>query len=88
MSLFDTLTNKAEELAGKVGIPSDQVLSIASTIQAQVGDGSSEIAAIEAAAAEHGVPVDTIKALVGHANGTGGDIAGQIGGMLGGFLKS
>ena len=87
MSLFDSLTNKAEELAGKVGIPPDQVLSIASSIEAKTGDGSSQIEAIEAAAAEHGVPVDTIKALVGHASGAG-DIEGGIGNALGGFLKT
>lgn len=69
MSLFDSLTNKAEELAGKVGIPPEQVLSIASAIEAKTGDGSSQMEAIEAAAAEHGLPVDTIKALVGHASG-------------------
>ncbi len=87
MTLFDSLTNKAEELAGKVGIPPEQVLSIASSIEAKTGDGSSEIEAIEAAAAEHGLPVDTIKTLVGHANGSG-DIASEIGGALSGFLKS
>jgi hypothetical protein len=86
MSLFDSLTNKAEELAGKVGIPPDQVLSIASSIEAKTGNGSSQIEAIEAAAAEHGLPVDTIKALVGHAGGSS-DIAGEISGALGGFLK-
>ena len=86
MSLFDSLTNKAEELAGKVGIPPEQVLSIASAIEAKTGDGSSQIEAIEAAAAAHGLPVDTIKALVGHAGGTG-DIAGEIGSSLGGLLK-
>ncbi len=86
MSLFDSPTSKAEELAGKVGIPSNQVLSIASTIQAQMGDGSSQIAAIEAAAAEHGVPVDTINALLGYATGNS-NIASEIGGDLSGFLK-
>jgi len=87
MSLFDSLTNKAEELAGKVGIPPEQVLSIASSIEAKTGDGSSQIEALEAAAAEHGLPVDTIKALIGHASGSG-DIASKIGGALSGFLKS
>jgi hypothetical protein len=86
MSLFDSLTNKAQELSEKVGIPPEQVLSIASSIEAKTGDGSSQIAAIEAAAAEHGLPVDTIKALVGHATGSD-DIAGEISNALGGFLK-
>jgi hypothetical protein len=86
MSLFDMLTNKAEELAGKVGIPPEQVLAIASTIEAKTGDGSSQLAAIEAAAAEHGLPVEKIQELMEHAGGAT-SMMGSLGGMASGFLK-
>jgi hypothetical protein len=86
MSLFDSLTSKAEELAGKVGIPPDQVLSIASSIEAKTGDGSSQMAAIEAAAAEHGLPVEKIQELLGHAGGTS-DVVGTIGGIASGLFN-
>jgi hypothetical protein len=86
MSLFDILTNKAEELAGRVGIPPEQVLSIASAIEAKTGDGSSQVAAIEAAAAEHGLPVEKIQELMGHAN-EAGNVLGSLSGMASSFLK-
>jgi hypothetical protein len=85
MSLFDILTSNAEDLAGKVGIPSEQVLSIASMIEAKTGDGSSQIEAIEAAAAEHGLPVEKIQELVGHA-GSAGDLMQGLGNLASGFL--
>ncbi len=86
MSLFDVLTSKAEELSGRVGIPPEQVLSIASMIEAKTGDCSSQIAAIEAAAAEHGLPVDKIQELIGHAGGASA-VMGELGSLASGFLK-
>jgi hypothetical protein len=86
MSLFDAMTSKAEELAGRVGIPPDQVLSIASAIEAKTGDGSSQMAAIEAAAAEHGLPVEKIQELVGHAGGASAAM-GELSSMASGFMK-
>jgi len=67
MGLFDNLVSQAEDIAGKAGISPDQVQSIASAIQAKVGDGSSQREALEAAAAAHGLPVAKIEEILGHA---------------------
>ncbi len=88
MSLFDMMTGKAEELAGKVGIPPETVLSVASMIEAKTGDGSSQLAAIEATAAEHGLSVEKIQELMGHAGISSGDIMGKMSGIAGGLFKS
>ena len=88
MSLFDMITGKAEELAGKVGIPSETVLSVASMIEAKTGDGSSHLEAIQAAAAEHGLSVEKVQELMGHAGISSDGVMGKISGIAGGLFKS
>jgi hypothetical protein len=86
MGFFDNLEGQAEAIAGKAGISPDQVQSISATIQAKLGDGGSQTEAIEAAAAAHGIPVEKIQEVLGHA-GSSGDIMGELGGLASGFLK-
>ena len=61
MGLFDNIESNLESIGGKVGLSPDQVKEIANTVQANLtsSDGN-PAAAIEAAAAQHGVSVDTI----------------------------
>jgi len=82
MGLFDNLINEAETIGGKVGLSPDQVHAIANTVQANLtsSDGN-PAAAIEAAAAQHGIPVSTIEAMINHGGGLEselGDIAGTL----------
>ena len=86
MDLFATLISKAEDIAGKAGIPVDQVKSIGDMVQAKLGDGSSQLAALEEAAREHGVPVEKVQEIFAHA-GNSGDLMGELGGLAGGFFK-
>jgi hypothetical protein len=55
-------------------------------IEAKTGEGSDHVAAIEAAAAEHGLSVEKVQELLGHATGSG-DIMGKISGMAGGLFN-
>ena len=80
MGLFDTLESQAEAIAGKAGVTPDQVKAIGDTIRAQLGDGSNHVAALESAAAQHGIPVDKIQEILGHA-GSSGDLASELGGV-------
>jgi hypothetical protein len=86
MGLFDTLLSQADDLAGKVGITPDQVQSIASSIQSKIGDGSEQMAAVEQVAQEHGLPVEKVQELLGHA-GSAGDVESELSGLASGFFN-
>ena len=61
MGLFDNIESNLESIGGKVGLPPGQVKEIANTVQANLTSSDGNPAdAIEAAAAQHGVSVDTI----------------------------
>ena len=85
MGLFDVLESNAEEIAGKAGISPDQVKSISATLQSNFGDGSDPAAALEKTAAAHGLPVDKIQELLGHA-GSDGNLTSGLGGLAKGLL--
>jgi hypothetical protein len=87
MGLFDTLENEAEAIGAKAGLSPQQVQSISATIQSKLGQGTSQRQALEADAAEHGLPVEKIEELLGHAGGSG-NLMGELSGLAGGFLKS
>jgi len=57
-----------------------------STLQGKLGGGTDQLAAIEQTAREHGVPVETIQALIAHADtssGIGGFIASETKSLFG-----
>ena len=69
MSLFDMMESKCEEMAGRYGIPADQVRALSATLQSKMGEGQDHLQALEATAREHGLPVDQVQALVDHCGG-------------------
>jgi len=82
MGLFDNIEISLDAIAGKVGISPDQVREISNTFQANLtsSDGN-PLSAIEATAAQHGVPVATIQEILNHGGGLEsglGDIAGSL----------
>ena len=86
MGLFDNITANLDTIAGKVGMTPDQVNAITTTLQAKITEaGGDHVAALQATAAQHGIPVDKLQELVNHG---GGDLAGQAASLLGGLLKS
>lgn len=84
MGLFDVLQGNLDAIAGKIGMTPDQVKSITDTLQAQLKQtGGNHLAAMEATAAQHGVPVDQIQQLLTH-----GGVADQLEGYAKGLFKS
>jgi hypothetical protein len=87
MGLFDEMESRCEEIAGKAGISPDQVQSMSAMLQSKLGDGSSQVEAIEAVAREHGVPVEKLQEVISHCGGSP-DLGSDVGSIVGGFLKS
>lgn len=86
MGLFDELESRCEEIAGKYGIPADQVRNVSATLQAKMGDGTGHMEALEATAREHGLPVDAVKGMLDHVGGTDA-LMGAAANLASGFLK-
>jgi hypothetical protein len=85
MGLFDNIENNLDSIAGKVGLSSDQVREIANSVQANLtsSDGN-PAAALEAAAAQHGVPVAAIEEILNH----GGGLESELGNFAGSLFKA
>jgi hypothetical protein len=85
MGLFDMIEGNLDSIAGKVGITPDQVREIANTVQANLtsSDGN-PAAALEATAAQHGVPVSTIQEILNH----GGGLESELGEFAGSLFKA
>jgi hypothetical protein len=82
MGLFDNIEGNLDSIAGKVGLTPEQVREIANAVQANLtsSDGN-PAAALEAAAAQQGVSVETIQEILNHGGGLQselGDIAGTL----------
>ena len=87
MGVFDVLENEAETIGAKAGLSPQQVQSISATIQSKLGQGTSQREALETAAAKHGLPVEKIEELLGHAGGSD-NLMGELGGLADGLFKS
>src|SRR5215472_3891611 len=78
MGLFDNINANLDAIAGKVGMTPDQVSAITNTLQSKMTEvGGNQLAALEATAAQHGVPVDKLQAIMTH-----GSLADQAGGLI------
>jgi hypothetical protein len=86
VGLFDMMESKCEEMAGRYGIPADQVRALSATLQSKMGDGTDHMEALEATAKEHGLPVDQVQALVDHCGGSEA-LMGEAASFASNFLK-
>jgi hypothetical protein len=79
MGLFDNLEAKAGEIAKNTSLAVADVHAIANTFQANLtsSDGNPE-AAIEAAAAQHGVDTATVRKIVSRAGGLESEIGDVV----------
>ena len=88
MGLFDSIMADVDGVAAKVGLQPDQVQALTATLESKIGGGTDQMAAIEQAAQEHGVPVEAIQAVLAHVNTQGG-VASELGSLAEGlFSKS
>jgi hypothetical protein len=85
MPLFDNIESNLEAIAGKVGLPPDEVRAIANSVQANLtsSDGNPE-AALEATAAQHDVSIETIQKILN----LGGGLESELGDFAGTLFKS
>ena len=84
MGLFDNLESQADAIAVKVGISADQVRAISNTVQANLTSSEGNpAAALEAAAAQHGLSVSTIQEILNH----GGGLESELGDFAGSLFK-
>lgn len=87
MGLFDDLKKRCEEVAGKVGIPPEQVQSLGASLQAKLNEqGVGKLEAMEAVAMQHGIPVDKVQEVLSHF-GSEQDMVSGVTNLVGGFLK-
>lgn len=85
MGLFDNIQENLDAIADKVGLSADQVNAIANSVQANLTSSEGNpAAALEAAAAQHGVSVGTIQEILNH----GGGLESELGDIAGSLFKS
>jgi hypothetical protein len=82
MGLFDDIEGNLNVIADKVGLSPQQVREIANAVQANLTSSEGNpAAALEAAAAQHGVSVATIQEILNYGGGLErelGDFAGTL----------
>lgn len=81
MGMFDGILDNLDDLAAKIGLPTDQVKALADTLGAKVADGGDYMSALAATASEHGLSVDKLKDMMAHAGGEDG-VMGKVTGFL------
>jgi len=86
MGLFDMMESKCEEIAGRYGIPAEQVRALSATLQSKMGEGAGHMEALQAAAREHGMPVEQVQALIDHCGGSQA-LMGEAASLAGNFFK-
>jgi hypothetical protein len=82
MGLFDNIESNLDSIADKVGLSNEEVRAIANSVQANLTSSEGNpAAALEAAAAQHGVSVAAIQEILNHGGGLEselGDVAGSL----------
>lgn len=73
-----------DEIAGKFGLPADQVQSLVDSVTANMGQGSDMMAALMQAAQQHGMSAEKMQEMLGSITGNSGDLLGKLGSMFGG----
>ena len=86
MSIFDGILGNLGGIADKLGIPPEQLQSLAETAQAKLADGGDHMSALMSAAQEHGFSLDSVQNMLGGSSVE--DVLGKLGGGEGGMLGS
>ena len=64
MSMFDGILDNIDEVAGKLGIPADQVQAVVDNLKGKIANGGDPLAAISAAAQEHGISLESLQSIM------------------------
>lgn len=82
MNLFENLLGNIDAIAGKLGLPADQVQGIVQSLQEKVANGGDMMSAVSQAAQEHGLSLDSLQGLIGNVGGGAQDMLGKLTGAL------
>ena len=73
MSMFDGILDNIDDVAAKLGLPADQVQSVFENLKGKLANGGDPLAAISAAAQEHGISLERLQSIM--PNGADGLLA-------------
>ena len=82
MSMFDNLLDNLDEIAGKLGLPADQVQAAVQSFQAKVAAGGDHMSALQDMAKEHGISLDNLQGMLGSVGSGAQDMLGKVTGAL------
>ena len=88
MGMFDGILGNLDDIAGKLGLPTEQVQAIVQGLQEKVAGGGDHLSALTQVAQEHGLSLDSLKGLLGNAGEGAADGAGSLMGKLTGALDT
>ncbi len=78
MSFLDGLLDNLDDVAAKVGLPVDKAQAFADAVKAKLATGTDQVAALAAAAREHGVSREGLQSLVGSLGGSAQDTLAKV----------
>lgn len=83
--MFDKLLENLDldAIAGKLGLPADQIKSLTETLSANMGAGGDKMAALMKTAEQHGLPVEKLQEMLGGLGGGADDLLSKAGSLLG-----
>jgi hypothetical protein len=85
MGMFDSIETKLDAIAREVGLPADQVRTIANSIQANLTSSEGNpAAALEATTAQHDVSIATLQTILN----LGGGLQSELGDYEGSLFKA
>lgn len=82
--MFDKILENLDDVAGKLGLPADQLKSLTESLMAKAGEGGFQIETLMAAAKEHGLPMEKLQEMAGSMGFDPQEMMGKLGSLFGG----
>lgn len=84
MGMFDSILGNLDDIAAKLGLPREQVETLVQGFQEKVAGGADHLSALSEVAQEHGLSLDSLKAMLGSAGESAAESASEgVGGLVG-----
>ena len=78
MSILNGLLGNLDELATKLGLPSDKVQGLVQAVQDKMANGGDMMSSVTQAAQEHGVSLESLKGLMANGGSGAQDLLGKV----------
>lgn len=82
MSMLDSLLGNIDDVAAKLGLPSEQVKTMIGAVQEKMAGGGDMMSSVMSVAQEHGISLEKIQGLMGNLGGGAQDMLGKVTGAL------